>query len=790
MTMQNQTKSELYKSLVLNSGDAMFLFDQKGKIIEANNSACTGLNYKKEDLLNLSVPDINPEFQSPDVIADFFKKLVIEKYVKLFSKHQRKDGQVFPIEMSLSLLEENGEQLVLGIARDITEHEQDKANLFSYIDTLEKIHYLLEQAKDIEEMLTDVLNLLQEVFESDRTFLISSQELNDQYKIRPFEIVRNQTQRIFTNQNEGIALSHSQEIHDKIKANKPEVFLASNFENDKDSNAYSELIVPMSSIGANPYLLGVHQCSYDRKWTELEQKLLLDVSRRLSDAIVRFFNDHALQQSEEKYKTLYDHAPLGYHSLDTNGDFIDVNQTWLNLLGYEKEEVIGKNYGDLLHPDYRDNFVKNFPTLKSRGYVQNVHFKLRHKNGHYIFISLEGCTGCHPDGSFKQTYCVIQDISARIKAEEELKESEARFKNLVQSVPIPLGLLDSKTLEIKYINNRFVEKFGYTIEEIPTIERWNDLVYPDLEYREWVVNNWENALEYCLKHNTDIPTDIYKIKCKNGDYKEMSVSGIVLGEDFLINFADVTEQKEYERKLKKALEKAEENEKLKTAFLANMSHEIRTPMNGIMGFADLLQTPQLSGEKHQRYVDLIMKSGDRMLSTINDIIEVSKIETKQITPIYHETNINEIIKYYYSFFLPEADVKGIELNYKFGLSSSEALILLDKSMLDSILTNLIKNAIKYTNSGMIDFGYTKNEDELEFYVKDTGIGIPEEQQKIIFERFRQVELESTKAIEGSGLGLSIAKAYTELLGGKIWMESKKDIGSQFYFTIPYRLMEK
>ena len=790
MTMQNQTKSNLYKSLVLNSGDAMFLFDQKGKIIEANNSACTGLNYKKEDLLNLSVPDINPEFQSPDVIADFFRKLVIEKYVKIFSKHQRKDGHVFPVEMSLSLLEENGEHVVLGIARDITEHEEDKANLFSYIDTLEKIHHILEQAKDIEEMLTDVLNLLQEVFESDRTFLISSQELNDQYKIRPFEIVRKQTQRIFTNQNEGNALTHSQEIHDKIKANKLEVFLTSNFEENSSNNSYSELITPMLNIGVNPYFLGVHQCSHKRKWTELEQKLLLDVSRRLSDAIVRLFNDHTLQQSEEKYKTLYDHAPLGYHSLDKNGDFVDVNNTWLHLMGYDKEEIIGKNYGDFLHEDYRDNFVKNFPTLKSRGYVQNVQFQLRHKNGNYIPIALEGCTGCHPDGSFKQTYCVIQDISARLKAENELKDSEAKFRNLVQVVPIPIALINAESINFEYLNDRFIEKFGYTIDEVPTYDRWNEVAFPDLEYRAWVIANWQRSLDYCVKYKTDIPTDIYKIKCKDGKYKEMSVSGILIGENFLVNFADVTEQKEYERKLKLALEKAEENEKLKTAFLANMSHEIRTPMNGIMGFADLLQTPQLSGEKHQRYVDLIMKSGDRMLSTINDIIEVSKIETKQITPIYHETNINEIIKYYYSFFLPEADIKGIILNYKFGLSSSEALILLDKSMLDSILTNLIKNAIKYTNSGMIDFGYTKNEDELEFYVKDSGIGIPEEQQKIIFERFRQVELESTKTIEGSGLGLSIAKAYTELLGGKIWMESEEGVGSQFYFTIPYRLMEK
>ena len=788
--MENPTKSDLFNSIVLNSGDAIFLSDINGNIIEINKAACDCLGYTRDELLSCSVSEINTNYSNQNRVKDHFKQLEQCTSTKHKTNYKRKDGSVFPVEISTSFLIENGEQFILETAHDITELVQENTNLLSYIDTIEKIHPILEQANNIEEMLADILNLVQNVFESDRVFLISSQDLNELDQIHPFEIVRGEYQEIFTEKNANNVILYNKETYEKIKENKLNVSLSSNFGKETDYNAYSEMIIPMMNIDSNPYFLGVHQCSFDRKWSELEQKLFLDISRRLSDAIVRLTNTITLLESNENYKTLYDNIPLGYHSLDKNGDIIDVNRTWLNLLGYEKEEVIGKNYSDFLHPDYQENFTNNFPTLISRGYVNNAHFKLKSKNGTYVHISLEGNTGCYPDGTFKQTYCVIQDINAKMKAETELNESEDRFKNLVQAVPIPLVILDSKLLTIKHINDRFIEKFGYTIEDVPTIDRWYELAYPDVEYREWVINNWQNALNYCIKHKTDIPTDIYKISCKNGENKDMSVSGIVLGEDLLVNFSDVTEQKESERKLKQAVEKAEENEKLKTAFLANMSHEIRTPMNGIMGFADLLQTPQLSGEKHQQYIELIMKSGDRMLSTINDIIEVSKIETKQITPTYHEADINEIIKYYYSFFLPETDLKGIELNYKFGLSSSDALVSIDKSMLDSILTNLIKNAIKYTNSGTINFGYLKKDNELEFYVNDTGIGIAEEQQKIIFERFRQVELENLKAIEGSGLGLSIAKAYTELLGGKIWMESKEGLGSQFFFTIPYRLMEK
>ena len=786
MTMQDQTKSDLYKSLVVNSGDAMFLFDQKGKIIEANNSACISLNYEKEDLLNFSVPDINPEFQSPEIIADFFGKLVMKKYVKLFSKHLRKDGGVFPVEISLSLLEENGEQLVLGIARDISEHLQDKANLVSYIDALEKIHPILEQAKNIEGMLTDVLNLIQDVFESDRAFLISSQELNDQYKIRPFEIVREQYQAVFTNKKEGYALTYSKEIHEKIKADKPEVFLSSNFPTYTLQDSYSELIIPILNIGVNPYFLGVHQCSYDRNWSELEQKLLLDISRRLSDAIIRLFNDHTLQQSEEKYKTLYDHAPLGYHSLDENGDFVDVNQTWLDLLGYEKEEVIGKNYSDLLHPDYRDNFVNNFPTLKSRGHVQDVHFKLKHKNGNYIHIALEGCIGCHPDGSFKQTYCVIQDISARIIAENELKESEAKFKNFIEQAPVPLSLINSISGEVTFINNRFFDLFGYTHDDVSTIEKWWKLAYPNPKYRNFSIDKWEKTVALATETKTYIVPDVYNITCKDGSIKQILTTGINLGDDFLSMLVDITAQKTIEQELITAKDKAEESEELKIAFLANMSHEIRTPMNGILGFADLLQTPKLSGEKRAKYINIIMKSGDRMLTTINDIIEVSKIETNQIVSNLSETCVNELTAHYHAFFLPEAQKKHIDLYLENGLSTIESEITTDVSMLNSILANLIKNAIKYTDKGSIHFGYKLKNNFLQFYVKDTGIGIPQNKKKIIFDRFRQVKIDSPKAIEGSGLGLSIAKAYVELLGGEIWMESQEGVGSQFYFNIPIR----
>jgi CheY-like chemotaxis protein len=235
----------------------------------------------------------------------------------------------------------------------------------------------------------------------------------------------------------------------------------------------------------------------------------------------------------------------------------------------------------------------------------------------------------------------------------------------------------------------------------------------------------------------------------------------------------------------KSKEHAEESDRLKSAFLSNMSHEIRTPMNGILGFAELLKANDLTGEQQQEYIRIIKKSGNRLLSIINDIIDISKIESEQMKVTLTVTNLNEQIKYLYAFFMPEATFKNIKIFVKNPLPVTEAIIITDKEKIYAILTNLINNAIKFTNEGFIEFGYEKKDRHLEFFVKDTGTGIRQEHKKFIFERFRQGSESINRNYEGAGLGLSISKAYVEMLGGKIWVESELGKGSTFYFTIPY-----
>lgn len=246
----------------------------------------------------------------------------------------------------------------------------------------------------------------------------------------------------------------------------------------------------------------------------------------------------------------------------------------------------------------------------------------------------------------------------------------------------------------------------------------------------------------------------------------------------------VIERRKMIEDLVAAKEKAEESDRLKSAFLANVSHEIRTPMNGILGFTELIKQPGISPDELNHFVGIIEKSGERLLNIINDLINISKIESGQMDTHITETNINEQLEFLQNFFTPEAVQKGLNINVSYSLPAHQAYVMTDKEKLYAVLTNLIKNALKFTISGHINLGYNLKDNGLLFYVKDTGIGIPEHKQGSIFERFVQANIEHKSRYEGAGLGLAISKAYIEMLGGKIWVESEMGKGTTFYFSLP------
>ncbi|WP_321346541.1 PAS domain-containing protein [uncultured Draconibacterium sp.] len=391
-------------------------------------------------------------------------------------------------------------------------------------------------------------------------------------------------------------------------------------------------------------------------------------------------------------------------------------------------------------------------------------------------------------------YGIITDITERKAYLREIQEKNHFIQTVLDNLPIGVALNKFNDGTATYMNKKFTEIYGWPESILTDIPNFFLRIYPDKKYRDKIVG--QIMKDISSGKPEQMQWENIKITQQDGQQRIIDAVNIPLIEqDIMVSTVmDMTRQYNYSKELIKAKEKAEESDRLKSAFLANMSHEIRTPMNGILGFASLLRKPNLNDAEQDKYINIIEASGARMLNTINDIIDISKIESGQVELSEAETNLNLVLSELFDFFLPEAQKKNIELSFINKSQEKHLIIKTDKDKLNSILTNLIKNAIKYTHSGKIDFGYIQHENdeknELEFFVTDTGIGIPENRQKAIFDRFVQADIEDKQAYEGSGLGLAITKAYVEMLGGSIGVESKVKTGSRFYFTLPCSIIQQ
>jgi len=757
----------------------------------------------------------------------------------------------------------------------------------------------------------------------------------------------------------------------------------------------------------------------------------------------------ALKESEEKYKAMYINAPLAFQSLDIEGKILDVNPQWLKMLKYNKDDVIGKWFGEFLHHDYVERFIVNFSQFKSQGQINDVQFRMRQKNGKYIYVSLEGCIGYTQDGEFKQTYCTFKDITAeqdaeqkllkankdlhttilreeainerfnlameatsdglwdwnlltneiyfssswkkmlgyddkelpndfsiwenltlkkdvnrswdmvndlisgkrdnydiiikmkhkngqwieinsranvffneggkayrvvgihtditeKIKLERKIRESEEMLRLAIDKSPLGICIIDMKGKFIS-TNAAYKDIVGYSEEELRQqtlfdithqdyllqnkklfknmskngesgynyekkyIKKGGNLV--DVRVHTKMILNKQNKQMFSMAFVEDITTRktlesrnrmLYKaiesspvsvilttpkgkieyvnpFFTKMTGYKKTDIIGknprilksgkqtdefykdmwntIISGESWKGQFynkrkngelfwenavispifdsngkisqfiaikEDITELKETLSDLQLAKEKAEESNALKNEFLHNMSHEIRTPMNGIMGFSNLLCELEDCTDMQKNYTSIINNSSTQLLNIINDILEISTLETKQIEVNESEFDINQFILELYSIYEMKSKERKIPLYLKKGLKNDNSLIISDKTKISKILSNLLDNAFKFTTFGKIEFGYDIKNENIVFYVKDTGIGISRDKQNKVFERFSQESSQTAQRFGGLGLGLSIAKENTELLGGRLTIQSERNIGSTFYVEIPYK----
>jgi PAS domain S-box-containing protein len=453
----------------------------------------------------------------------------------------------------------------------------------------------------------------------------------------------------------------------------------------------------------------------------------------------------------------------------TGFEISGVNDTFCRLVNYNKDELLGQNPVVL--------FSKDTESLTEKHFIQTMHKKmlkwesvLAEKSGNRIPVEVRSIR------MDDVMLVLVKDLTRNKATYNELKNHQTLLRRTESTAKIGYWELDVKNKKIWGSKGaRMIYGLNdknFTFQEITKMPL--EIHRPKLD--QMMKDLIEKGEKYDVEFEilTGSNKVVYLRSIAEYDFFEKKVYGII---------QDITENKKVEQELIAAKNKAEESDRLKSAFLSNMSHEIRTPMNGIMGFSQLLAGKDLSDEEKSQFVDIIAKSCDKLLETINDILDISKIETGQVSVRKTEVNIYDLIDSMGRRYREAVHKKGLEM-YIRNVSDKSLCLNTDNVKLHQIIENLLNNALKFTPTGFIELGCEISNGYAHFFVKDSGIGIAPEHHSIIFEPFRQAEISTSVEYGGFGIGLSITKNYVKILGGEIKIESQLGLGTRFDFTFP------
>lgn len=770
-----------------NSLDGYDIVDQDGNFVYANRAYLEMWGYQDVEEVIGTSPENHCE--DPDTVRKIISMVNDKGKAELEFKAQRKDGSLFDVFMSVSkYADEKGNIFYPSFSQDITEKKIKEKELEKHRNQLEKL--VEEKTKKItssEARYKTISDLSTDYSYShviDDNGKISVEWSFGAFKeitgYEPEDIIRPGYVRKYI---------HPDDLEKALDRGKRLM---------KGEEVTSELRV-ITKDGKTKWVKDKGVPEWDK-----EKKRVIRMIGTAREITAEKEATSALEESEERFREIIKYSNVGISLADGDGKMLDVNDELLKSLGYKREEFLELSFIDISHSEDLELEMPLYNKVK-RGELDNYRLekRLRKKNGNYIWFDAAITVRRNANAEIELFIAMVIDITERKRAEEELRKSAFILKNTNDAI------ITTGTDGLIHLWNKGAEHiYGYTREEAigqPITMIYKEEDYPVLEKMIGDLlaeKSIENIEVTCLD--------------KNGKEVEILLSLSTLNDDDgnvveLVGFTkDITALKNTERKLLEqneryeelndklvktntelftAKEKAEEANRLKSEFLHNMSHEIRTPMNGIIGFSNLLGEEGVNTDQLKYYTSIIKNSSNQLLRVIDDILEISRLETKQLKLNEETFSLHDFILELFSVFDLKSKERKIPIYVNAGIEEKNSKIISDKAKLNKILGNLLENALKFTPEGFVEIGYNVKGDQLIIYVKDSGIGISPENIERIFERFSQESADIARSHGGLGLGLSISQENAELLGGSISVVSEKGKGSTFSLTLPYRKAE-
>lgn len=510
--------------------------------------------------------------------------------------------------------------------------------------------------------------------------------------------------------------------------------------------------------------------------------VMFDTTERKNAEIQLIDREFWLSESQRAGK-------IGSYDFDIANDHWASSTVLDEIFGITNENPHSlESWNAIIHPDHQKEMLEYFinDVVNAKKPFEKEYKIIRQNDGAERWVLGHGELSFNENGDVRRMFGVIQDITERKIFEKQLQESEERFRKSVLLSPIPIMVHDEEGKVIN-ISEGWTHFSGYTHEDIPDLKTWTEKAYGDKAIE---VENYVTGL---FNEEKTILSGEFEIISKSGEIRVWNFYTTPLGKlnsgkKIMLSMApDVTQRKKIQKELTVAKEKAEESERLKTAFLANMSHEIRTPLNGILGFTNLLtEDLNLPKETKTEFAAIVNKSAENLLKIIDDILEISRLETDTVKMEEKQFDVGATLTNLNLLFQQRTTDKN-KSGVKLILEKPDfpVTICSDENRLMQIFSNLLDNAIRFTNEGSVKFGISELIDnKVEFFVADTGIGIPKDKHQIIFNRFIQADNSTTRTYGGTGLGLAIVKKLLKLLGSEITLESEPGQGSCFRFQLP------